>query len=180
MRCRKREAVTFGSGLAWKASRRCTSVRRGPRPAVGLTVASRKVARSRVLKARCRFWLDGRGEIPRLPACRPGRPGSPVTRFGNCSQCPDRGRLPARCRSRSTPGVCGCCRSPLRPVLKHGPRSLTRARGAGQYETREHSESETRRDPSEREAHRRPILPAASGRSSKSVLVGTRKMVNYA
>ena len=147
MRGRKRGSVTFGDGFAWKAACRCTSVRRGPRPAVGLTLAARKVARFRVLQARRCFRLDGRGEIPRPPACRPGCPGSPVAWFGNCSQCSDQGRLPARCRSRPTPGVCGCCRSPLRPVLKHGPRSLTRARGAGQYETREHSESKTRRDP---------------------------------
>ena len=44
------------------------------------------------------------------------------------------------CRARWTSGVCGFSRPPLRPVLKHGPRSLTRARGAGQYETREQSE----------------------------------------
>ena len=39
-----------------------------------------------------------------------------------------------------SPSLCRVGRWPLRPVLKHGPRSLTRARGVGQYETRKHSE----------------------------------------
>ena len=33
-------------------------------------------------------------------------------------------------------------RHPIRPVLKHGPRSLTRARVTGLYETQRHNESE--------------------------------------
>ena len=40
-------------------------------------------------------------------------------------------------------------RHPLRPVLKHGPRSLTCARAAGPYETRGRNESEGRRRTSE-------------------------------
>ena len=78
-------------------------------------------------------------------------------------------------------------RQPVRPVLKHGPRSLTRARVAGLYETRGRNESE--RDLRiyrvgsrglRSRAHHRPVSAATSARRSKSVRVGTRKMVNYA
>ena len=83
-------------------------------------------------------------------------------------------------------GLRRICRHPVRPVLKHGPRSLTCARVIGLYETHRRNESEggpwsQRWDPRPRgEAHHRPVSPAASGRRSKSVHVGTRKMVNYA
>ena len=80
-------------------------------------------------------------------------------------------------------------RLPVRPVLKHGPRSLTCARVAGQVEARGRNEGEgsplggPRRDPgtlAEGRAHRRPVSSASTVRRSKSVHVGTRKMVNYA
>jgi hypothetical protein len=79
-------------------------------------------------------------------------------------------------------------RQPVRPVLKHGPRSLTCARVVGRYETRRRNESEgpvsgrPGWDPDGlgRPAHHRPVSFAASKRRSKSVHVGTRKMVNYA
>ena len=83
-------------------------------------------------------------------------------------------------------GLRRICRHPVRPVLKHGPRSLTCARVIGLYETHRRNESEgglwsLRWDPCPRGgAHHRPVSPAASGRRSKSVHVGTRKMVNYA
>ena len=41
------------------------------------------------------------------------------------------------------------CRQPTRPVLKHGPRSLTRARVRGSLETPWRNESEGRRAPAE-------------------------------
>ena len=55
-------------------------------------------------------------------------------------------------RSRAMDGVCRgtqrvsgeFCRHSTRPVLKHGPRSLTCARVIGLYETQRHSESEGR------------------------------------
>ena len=78
-------------------------------------------------------------------------------------------------------------RHPIRPVLKHGPRSLTCARVIGLYETHRRNESEGRSRsvrgrilPSRGEAHCRPVSIATSMRRSKSVHVGTRKMVNYA
>lgn len=88
------------------------------------------------------------------------------------------------------------CRHSTRPVLKHGPRSLTCARVIGSYETQRRSESE---GPSKRPrwdpflspppftggwgkgmAHHRPVPSASSVGRSKSVHAGTRKMVNYA
>lgn len=87
------------------------------------------------------------------------------------------------------------CRQPTRPVLKHGPRSLTRARVGGPLETptrRNESEGGAGRslgrpqrwDPGpsgyKSRAHHRPVSPAASGRWSLSARDRTRKMVNYA
>ena len=79
------------------------------------------------------------------------------------------------------------CRPPSRPVLKHGPRSLTRARVVWRYETRERKETEARHGrarsdpaPARGREHDRPTAAALSGRPSESVPVGTRKMVNYA
>ena len=79
-------------------------------------------------------------------------------------------------------------RPSTRPVLKHGPRSLTCARVVGSYETRRRSESEGRPRTcsggipprSAGGAHHRPVSSALSVRRSRSVHVGTRKMVNYA
>jgi hypothetical protein len=82
---------------------------------------------------------------------------------------------PSRCRRPST-----------RPVLKHGPRSLTCAQVTGFYETYGRSESKSRLgrprwDPwHTAAAHHRPVAASAYARRSKSVHVGTRKMVNYA
>ena len=79
---------------------------------------------------------------------------------------------------------------PIRPVLKHGPRSLTCARVTGLYETRRRNESEglpsavdSGRIPGLGvRAHYRPlwVLHHGGPRGSESVHVGTRKMVNYA
>ena len=83
------------------------------------------------------------------------------------------------------------CRPPTRPVLKHGPRSLTRARVRGSHESRRGAmkvKAAARRrprwdpeaSPSPPRAHHRPVSPAAPGRWSMSARVRTRKMVNYA
>ncbi|MEQ2180145.1 hypothetical protein GOODEAATRI_032631, partial [Goodea atripinnis] len=79
------------------------------------------------------------------------------------------------------------CRLPTRPVLKHGPRSLTRTRVRGLEETPWRNESEGRHAPVRWDpgppvawAHHRPVSPAPSGRWSMSVCDRTRKMVNYA
>ena len=68
-----------------------------------------------------------------------GRGRAPVP-FARCSYHRD-GLFPVRRNGprvalvtgapRRAPGVCGEVRSPTRPVLKHGPRSLTRARVIG-------------------------------------------------
>jgi hypothetical protein len=64
-----------------------------------------------------------------------------------------------------------------RPVLKHGPRSLTSMRVFG-CKAHTRNESECRRDLREgRTADRSGGLPKDL---SKSIAVGTRKMVNYA
>ena len=62
-----------------------------------------------------------------------------------------------------------------RPVLKHGPRSLTCVRVLG-WKTLRHREIK-RRDPLP--AHLRLYLIFCEV-TSKSIYVGTRKMVNYA
>lgn len=94
----------------------------------------------------------------------------------------------------SGPPLVGCSglrrigRFPIRPVLKHGPRSLTCARVAGLYETRRRNESEGSSilacrggiRPLARLAHHRPVSSSTKVRRSESVHVGTRKMVNYA
>ena len=75
--------------------------------------------------------------------------------------------------------------APIRPVLKHGPRSATRARVLGRQPPGR-SESEgapdaPRWEPGPRAtAHHRPIPSAPRWDSSESVPVATRKMVNYA
>ncbi|CAL8238558.1 unnamed protein product [Lota lota] len=62
------------------------------------------------------------------------------------------------------------CRLPTRPVLKHGPRSLTHARVRGSYETPRRNESEGRRAPAEvgsrppgARAHHRPASARSYG-----------------
>lgn len=93
-------------------------------------------------------------------------------------------------RGRAAPGARGPRRRrpPPRPVLKHGPRSLTRARVRG-WSRKPRGAMKVRAgarrprwDPeaSERRAHHRPVSPAASGRWSVSARARTRKMVNYA
>lgn len=93
-------------------------------------------------------------------------------------------------RDRAAPGARGPRRRrpPPRPVLKHGPRSLTRARvrgcrrkPRGAMKVRAGARR-PRWDPeaSERRAHHRPVSPAPSGRWSVSARARTRKMVNYA
>ena len=74
--------------------------------------------------------------------------------------------------------VLGCWRNGFkRPVLKHGPRSLTSMRVFG-CQTRTRNESERRWEPLR--VHHRPILMSSEMDLSKSISVGTRKMVNYA
>lgn len=89
-----------------------------------------------------------------------------------------------------TTGVRGLrrCRQPTRPVLKHGPRSLTRARVRG-YVSKPRGAMKVRAGarrlrwdpgPPGLRAHHRPVSPASSGRWSVSARDRTRKMVNYA
>src|SRR6218665_2510236 len=118
-----------------------------------------------------------------------GRPSCCRVRMGGTgsSALGPRGRSGGTARRRAW-GRWRNGREPVRPVLKHGPRSLTCARVVGRYETRRRNESEgpvsgrPGWDPCGlgRAAHHRPVSFAASKRRSKSVHVGTRKMVNYA
>ncbi|RRG06894.1 MAG: hypothetical protein DUD35_14170 [Lactobacillus sp.] len=66
------------------------------------------------------------------------------------------------------------------PVLKHGPRSLTSMRVFG-CETRTRNESERRSDPLPSGRGARSTDPDVYRKDlSRSIAVGTRKMVNYA
>lgn len=125
-----------------------------------------------------------------VDCCRPRRrpkPGGP-----RCPRWPSSARpVPAR-RKACPSGHCAAtaCGLPIRPVLKHGPRSLTRARVRGSSESRRGAmkvkgpargpEVGSRGLSSPPRAHHRPVSPAAPGRWSTSVRVRTRKMVNYA
>lgn len=78
-----------------------------------------------------------------------GVPRSPPGTVDRCGLFPvrHRPRLGARLRVRRrlrAPGVRGEGRPPTRPVLKHGPRSLTRARVQGSVETPRRNEGEGR------------------------------------
>ena len=84
---------------------------------------------------------DARTEV----ACPPGagasgplvcRPGGTVLSAPRLRACAPRD-LP-----RAAQGLRLFCRHPVRPVLKHGPRSLTCVRATGPYETQRRSESE--------------------------------------
>ena len=134
---------------------------------------------------------------PSLPAPRgprkgrgPLAPGATVDRGGLSSVRPNRVAPP---RAGTGPRFTGArgrrrCRLPTRPVLKHGPRSLTRARVRGWSKPRGAMKvrAGARRlrwdpgPPAGPRAHHRPVSPAASGRWSLSARDRTRKMVNYA
>lgn len=136
-----------------------------------------------------------------------GSPSSPRLRPGTGAPRPRRDCQPERTVPSAHPsasrrstggerptdrGVRGLrrCRQPTRPVLKHGPRSLTRARVRGSRSKprgamkvkagarRPRWDPGGRGDP--RRAHHRPVSPAPSGRWSRSARDRTRKMVNYA
>ncbi|KAK2812127.1 hypothetical protein Q5P01_000068 [Channa striata] len=118
----------------------------------------------------------------------PPAPGATVDRGGLSSVRPNRVASPGRDRPRKK-SVRGLrrCRQPTRPVLKHGPRSLTRARVRGLVETPWRNESEGRRAPAEvgsRPRRGSGAPPARLARTVGEVERGacdrTRKMVNYA
>lgn len=134
------------------------------------------------LSARCALSPRPRG------GTGPPAPGATVDRGGLSSVRPNRvvppGRGPAHVK-----GVRGLrrCRQPTRPVLKHGPRSLTHARVRGWNKPRgamkvRAGARRLRWDPGPPglRAHHRPVSPALSGRWSVSACDRTRKMVNYA
>ena len=150
---------------------RVTPVFFGGRPSKGATAFPPRPAPNRV----------GRGGAD-CPQCAPG--GSRRRARGVASRGePQERRASARGPRR--------CRPPTRPVLKHGPRSLTRARVRGSHESRRGAMKvkaalsrrprwDPEASPSPPRAHHRPVSPAAPGRWSTSARVRTRKMVNYA
>ena len=131
-----REEAATGPGVGQKPRRQGS-----PEPSVSC-------AKPRVLRPpmagpaldRGRFVASSRPPPPRGPPLR-----SPVRPARDCSQC-----LPtaARTRDGGPPCVSGFQgqrlfgRIPIRPVLKHGPRSLTCARVSGLYEIQRRNESE--------------------------------------
>lgn len=175
-----RRCAATGSGSAGKAS--------------GGQVARRRASGGGCYSPRAAGLAEsrgrGRGPPPRPPppqrcgaarlAARlgggpgPPAPGAAVNWGGLCSVRPDRAAPPGRARPR--PGARGPrrCRLPTRPVLKHGPRSLARARVRGRHESPRRNEGEGRRAPAEvgsrgvssekPRAHHRPVSPAPPGR----------------
>lgn len=123
----------------------------------------------------------GRGRGPLLPA-----------RLSTGADCPQCAPTASRRQGGDRPTYKGArglrrCRQPIRPVLKHGPRSLTRARVRGCDKPRgamkvRAGARRLRWDPGPPglRAHHRPVSPALSGRWSMSARDRTRKMVNYA
>ena len=97
-------------------------------------------SRGRGLSARCAFSPPrGEGRGPLLPAR--------LSTGADCPQCaPTASRRQGGDRL-TTKGVRGLrrCRQPTRPVLKHGPRSLTHARVRGSSKTPWRNESEGQR-----------------------------------
>ena len=123
---------------------------------------------------------------PRLGSASPraGRTFRAEEAFRDCVQCRRRFRSPARCGHDQRWGR-WLPAAPIRPVLKHGPRSATRARVLG-WQSPGRSESKDASGASRWEprppgpAHHRPIPSTPWRDSSESVPVATRKMVNYA
>lgn len=152
-----------------RGARRCLSGGPG-RPSHGATALPPPPSRSRG---------PGAGRtVPSAPRASSRRRARGVV----SGHAPARAKPSARGRRR--------CRPPTRPVLKHGPRSLTRARVRGSHESRRGAmkvkgpvrgpEVGSRGFSSPPRAHHRPVSPAPPGRWSTSARVRTRKMVNYA
>ena len=137
--------------IGWRRRIRKERVGRSPRPGRWCTSGERSATTgSSAVRSLRERWRCERS----LPRYRPGRrwpvggprktravaSGSrrlvrPFSTGGDCCQCPPTAGVRWRRRSRPTRGRWRIGRLPVRPVLKHGPRSLTCARVAGRYET---------------------------------------------
>ena len=177
---RKRPFTRLSGVRADPARRPFRSTRAVGDERVGVTAVRRVTSSSGVSGGR------GNGSRDTSPFGETGRPvrtpssprfvSSPDEWYGGCGD--GRVGLPV---SRSTLARDGLGR----PVLKHGPRSLTRARARGHGRPSARNESE--RGPVPRTASLRPITAGASpstglslGKgSSRSARDGTRKMVIY-
>ena len=136
------------------------------------------------VRTRTRCWTED--------ACRDLRPRTSCLALSTSAALVPVRRNRARCtetpRARDAQGQWRNGRLPTRPVLKHGPRSLTCARVTGSIETRRRNESKGGAClPREGKipcfgagALPARLYAASSARRSKSAHVGTRKMVNYA
>ena len=135
----------------------------GEKPPGKVAVPSGSVLQTRAALARSRTEED---------FVAAGR-GTGVSRFrstgGDCRQCPSTAEVRRPRDPRPAWGRWRIGRSPVRPVLKHGPRSLTCARVVGCYETWRRSESKGRPSRSSRVGS--PVVggggapPARLGRS---------------
>lgn len=147
-------------------------------------------SRGRGHSARCALSPPSR--FTRGVLGRDGAPSPPV-RLSTGADCPQCASTASRRQGGDRPSYTGArgrrrCRQPTRPVLKHGPRSLTRARVRGSSSKPRGAmkvragERRPRWDPGPPglRAHHRPVSPAPSGRWSVSACDRTRKMVNYA
>lgn len=124
-----RRCAATGSGSAWKGSgRRWLAASAACFTAPSARTSPLPGAVDKVLAA------------PSLPlggGTGPPVPGATVNRGGLSSVRSNR-VVPSERGSAHVKGVRGLrrCRQPTRPVLKHGPRSLTRARVRGSHESR--------------------------------------------
>ena len=196
----RRRCAATGSGSAWKGSGAKVALCSGrelysalPPLTSPLPGAVEHSARCALLPRPSLLASSWGGVRVGRPAGRgPHAPGATVDRGGLYSSAPQPRRVArAGIGPRLPRAARGLrrCRLPTRPVLKHGPRSLTHSRVRGCVdETPRRNESEGRRPPpaevgSRRHrplrAHHRPVSPAPSGRWSMSVCDRTRKMVNY-
>jgi len=135
--CRARRRIRKGRGAHARIGDGCTS---GGRSATTGSPAVRS-PRGRWPCSRARCYRPGRpwpAGGPRKTASAAGRvTGDPGVRStgGDCFQCPSTAGVRRFRDTRQARGRWRIGRLPVRPVLKHGPRSLTCARVSGCYET---------------------------------------------
>lgn len=147
----------------WPGPRRAHFLRGGaPRPALGRLGKARGEGGSRSRPRALQRPPPGPRRFPgswtevlSAPSLPAGRDGAPRSRRdcrpGRTVLSAPQPRRVARAGTAHVKGVRGRrrCRQPTRPVLKHGPRSLTHARVRGSSKTPWRNESEGRRAPAE-------------------------------
>ena len=143
--CRARSRIRKGRCAHGRVGEGCTSGGRSATTGSPAVISPR--GRWPFLRVRCyrpgRRWPVGGPRKTALGRHRASRVVRVVELRGLFSVPANRIRASSAV-SESARGRWRIGRSPVRPVLKHGPRSLTCARVAGLYETRRRNESEGR------------------------------------